>query len=76
MKRTSKHVFAVVRFDSFLPDSVSVEDRITIKEIVLTQVEAEREVQRLNALNGDKHSRYFWQTTRFVDVLPKTADKP
>lgn len=55
-------VFAVIRIDSYI--SV-LQDSITIKEILPTQAEAEAEVQRLNKLNAEKDSRYFWQTTRY-----------
>jgi len=62
-----RHVFAVVRIDQFLTDVSPPENTITVKEIVLTQEEAEEEVQRLNKLNCDKNCLYFWQKTRFVD---------
>jgi hypothetical protein len=64
-----QHVYAVVRID--LPDSESVDEIagdpalwITVKEIVPTREEADKEVQRLNALNADKGCIYFSQVTR------------
>ncbi|HWL35056.1 MAG TPA: hypothetical protein VNQ77_02575 [Frankiaceae bacterium] len=58
-------VFAVIRLDAFqAPESRS---RVTVKEIVRTQAEAEAEVERLNRLNGDKDVEYSWQATRLVD---------
>jgi hypothetical protein len=71
MKRTTKHVFAVIRLDKFLTDVAPPENTITVKEVVLTRVEAESEVQRLNALNGDKDRLYFWQMTRLVEGKTK-----
>lgn len=59
-----EHVYAVVRADTFQPDDVPQEERITVKKIVLSQENAEREVARLNALNIDKGVIYFWQMTR------------
>jgi hypothetical protein len=43
---------------------------ITVKEIVLTKEEAQREVDRLNGLNRNKQSTYFWQLTRLVSDSP------
>lgn len=41
---------------------------VTIKEVVPTQDEAQREVQRLNELNAEKSCIYFSQFTRvFAD---------
>ena len=54
-------VFAIIRLD----DYSNIEDGITVKEVVPTLEEAIREVERLNGLNADKGSRYFWRTTRF-----------
>jgi hypothetical protein len=67
VKRTTKHVFAVVRLDGFLTDLEPLKNAVTVKEIVLTKEEAEIEVQRLNTLNRDKERIYFWQMTRLVE---------
>lgn len=53
-----------MRFDRFLPDDADEQERVTVKEIVWTQQEAEREVERLNALNAEKDCVYAWQHTR------------
>jgi hypothetical protein len=55
--------FAVVRVDLYLNDDA---DRVTVKEVVWTLAEAEREVERLATLNADKQSRYFWTPTRVL----------
>jgi hypothetical protein len=58
-------VFAIVRLDLFLVNAVkSIEDIIVVKKIVWTFEKAEAEVDRLNALNGDKGVLYFWRGTR------------
>lgn len=63
MKRTLSHVFAVVRID---PEFEGFQNQVTVKEIVSTQVEAEKEVARLNSMRKGE-SFYFWQLTRSVD---------
>ena len=67
MKRTTKHVFAVVRLDGFLTGLEPPTNAVTVKEVVLTKEEAESEVQRLNAVNRDKECVYFWRMTRLVN---------
>jgi hypothetical protein len=71
MRRTTKHMYAVVRVDKFLADVSPPANTITVKEVVLTQEEAENEVRRLSATNSDKDCLYFWQKTRFVEGPPK-----
>jgi len=66
MKRTTKHVFAIVRVDEFQSVEVPWNNRITVKEIVPTEQEARLEVGRLNGLNATKGAIYFWQETRLV----------
>jgi hypothetical protein len=68
-----RHVFAVIRWDRYLP--VDVPQQITVKMIVPTQQRAETEVERLNALEGSGHSLYFWQLTRVDESLELTSDK-
>ena len=78
MTAKTKHetVFAVVRRDHYPgreqdPDSWSPpqicggEYSYTVKEIVLSAEEAQREVGRLNLLNKDKGCRYFWEGTHY-----------
>jgi hypothetical protein len=52
--------FAVVQIDSFQRDE---RQRVSVREIVWTEQEAEQEVRRLNAVNADKDWWYFWQPT-------------
>jgi len=66
MKRTTKHVFAVIRVETDV-DEGPWTNRITIKEILHTEAEAQDEVKRLTSLNRAKGCEYFWQMTRLVD---------
>lgn len=65
MRKRNTPVYAVVRIDENL--SETLENCITIKEIVWSIEEAESEVARLNELNQSKGCRYFWQHTRLID---------
>jgi hypothetical protein len=69
--RQKRQVFAVVRVDDFPRLDVPIESKVTVKQIVATREIAEREVARLTRINADKGCRYFWQTTRFVEI-PET----
>ena len=55
--------FAIVRIDDYDDPETSV----TVKRVVWSEDLARMEVERLNSLNADKGSRYFWQYTR-VDL--------
>ncbi len=61
-KKSRSQVYAVVRLDR---DSEVSELAVTVKEILPTQEEAEREVERLNHLQTDEMASYFWQATRY-----------
>jgi hypothetical protein len=50
-------VFAVLHLDL---DRASVEDAVSVKEVLPNEEDASAEVERLHALNGDKGTRYFW----------------
>lgn len=63
-KNEVTHVFAIVRWDKYLP--VEVPKQITVKSIVWTQNDAESEVHRLNMLDPSGQSLYFWQMTRLT----------
>jgi hypothetical protein len=56
--------FAIVRIDDFQPAESDPRVRITVKEIVFSQVIADAEVARLSRLNGDKCCTYFVSPTR------------
>lgn len=72
MKRQTQHVYAVFRVDTQASPTTGWNNRITIKEILLTQKEAELEVSRLNKLNAGKGCVYHWQVSRLVggEVTP------
>lgn len=58
-------VYAIVRLDDYLGPETSLQGRVTVKEILPSLEEAEREVARLNALAEGREVSYFWQYTRF-----------
>ena len=59
-----QHVYAIIRVDEYLGDLISLQSKITVKEIVWNRDKAEQEVERLNQINSDKGCSYFWQLTR------------
>jgi hypothetical protein len=65
MANRKQQVYAIVRIDRF-DSGGAPEDAVTVKEIVLSLDAAEKEVTRLNALNGPKGAKYFWQATRII----------
>lgn len=58
-------VYAVVRLDNYLGPETPLQGRVTVKEILSTLEEAEREVARLNVLASNRDVTYFWQYTRY-----------
>jgi hypothetical protein len=52
--------------DEFHAETNPIEDKVTVKEIVLDLETAETEVKRLNQLNSKKQARYFYQATRLM----------
>jgi hypothetical protein len=71
-----EHVYAIVRWATDAPDDSPLDFRITVKKVVTDPGYAEREVQRLNGLNSDKGSYYFFQLTRFEAEAPQTVPVP
>lgn len=68
MAEATTQLYAVIRADN-LAGPVTLENiglKVTVTRIVSTEEEAEAQVARLNALQGDDMTRYFWQATRFV----------
>jgi hypothetical protein len=66
----AEHLYAVVRFDPPADEAVdsiveSPDTFITVKELLPTQEEADREVERLSALSEGKDCVYFSTITRF-----------
>jgi hypothetical protein len=59
--KDADQAFAIVRLDRYISDEAS---QATVKEVVWTEEEAEREVDRLNTLNADEACSYHWQATR------------
>lgn len=65
-KRIKRPVYAIIRYDRFQDEHVALNNRITVKAIVFDLVEAEKEVKRLNELNGEKGAFYWWQYTQLI----------
>jgi hypothetical protein len=65
---SQKPAFAILRYDEFQDPAVPIENRVTVTRVVHDETTARAEVDRLNALNGGKGCRYFWQTTRLAEA--------
>jgi hypothetical protein len=63
-RQTKQPGFAIVRVDTFHSDLVSLENKVTVKEVVFAREVAEREVTRLTKLNASKGCLYFVAPTR------------
>lgn len=59
-----EQAFAIVRLDRYLLELAELRNCVTIKRIVWSMEAAEADVARLNQLNAEKGSEYFWQATR------------
>jgi hypothetical protein len=66
----AEHLFAVIRLD--IPDRPDLDrmleypgDYFIVKEVLPTEEEADREVERLNAVNVGKNCVYWSTITRF-----------
>jgi hypothetical protein len=64
------HVFVILRVDRYLRTD-DPQEAVKVKKVVADQLYAEREVDRLNALNQDKNSEYYWESAQF-----DTTDAP
>ena len=60
----ARRVFAIVRFDAFQPESVAIENRIKVVQIMDDESAAKAEASRLNETNRGKECAYFVQPTR------------
>jgi hypothetical protein len=76
MTKTHTQLFVVLRYDAYQPESVAIENRISATRIVGSQAAADREVERLNALNGPKGCRYFGHVARVDSSLDRTYVNP
>ena len=64
-------VFAILRIDESFS---SPEEKVTVKEILPSESEAEGEVARLNRLNQDKGAKYVWRATRYYPYGRKASE--
>jgi hypothetical protein len=56
-------VYVILRADAYEEGESTVE-HVTVKKVVQDEARARREVDRLNALNAEKGSRYYFETAR------------
>ncbi len=79
VKQTWDYLFVVFRIDEWRlrtsSDPSEADTCITIKEVLPTAEEAEREVARLNALAETKECRYFYQRARYYAEGRTSADE-
>ena len=66
---TDKHkprdsCYVIIRYDRYLKPDTPIENRLTVKEVVLSEAIAQSEVARLNEINADKGCEYFYQWSR------------
>ena len=57
-------VWAALRVDDYLDSGLAAEEKVTVKEVWLTEDEADAAVARLNALREDDGSRYLVRYAR------------
>jgi len=62
-----EQAYAVLRYDEFQDSSIPIENRMTVTRVLFDEANARAEVQRLNALNGEKGCRYFMQATKVIE---------
>jgi hypothetical protein len=71
-----QHIYAIIRYETDADSNAPIDLRITVKKVVVDPHYAEAEVKRLNDLNRDKGSYYFYQVTRFEDVPVEVQTLP
>ena len=71
-----QHIYAIIRYETDADSNAPIDLRITVKKVVVDAHYAEEEVKRLNDLNQDKGSYYFYQVTRFEDVPVEVQTLP
>ena len=65
--KSEKQVYAILRHDQFQDPATPIENRVTVTRVVCDEATARAEVQRLNDLNAEKGSRYYWQATSLAE---------
>ena len=65
--RNKEPVYVILRADLFHKPGTELETLITAKGVVRSLEDAQREVERLNALHPDGSVKYWWQTSRLYE---------
>lgn len=61
---SKKPVYAIIRYDN----NISIaKEAFSVVKVFMSIKDAELEVGRLNRLNGDRTTEYYWQTSRLMD---------
>jgi hypothetical protein len=68
-----RQVYVILRVDSFQEADVPMERKVTAKKVVWSEEVARAEVERLNALQSDRGSYYFWQLSRLESALAEAG---
>ena len=58
------HLYVVLRLD---PDMIEPEHQIAVTKVFRSELDANEEVERLNALNGGKGARYLMRVGRLIE---------
>jgi hypothetical protein len=62
------HLYAIIRYETDRDPMTPIDYRVTVKKVVNDPDYAAREVERLNELNQEKGSYYFFQVTRYEEI--------
>ncbi|HBI46715.1 MAG TPA: hypothetical protein DDY78_28255 [Planctomycetales bacterium] len=68
------HLYAIIRYESDADPMTPINLQVTVKKVVSDPHYAAREVERLNELNNEKGSLYFYQITRFEEAPVELLD--
>jgi hypothetical protein len=68
------HLYAIIRYETDADPMAPIDLRVTVKKVVSDPHYAAREVERLNELNKEKGSYYYYQITRFEEVPVEVQD--
>lgn len=61
-----RHLYVVARVDLYFPGG-RIEDLLALTKAFVTEVEARREMERLNEVNADKRCYYVYKVVRLVE---------
>jgi hypothetical protein len=76
MDSSIKHrpAYAIIRVDTHPHEHSAFSRRVTVKKVVLDELYAKTEVERLNLMNASKGCAYFIQLTELDETQPGAND--